>query len=97
MPASAAYTVTDPRAPRHAVAEDIKTIADQIAAAASANSPVVTGRLAGAYRVEQGDDPATSAVVNDTPYARFVEYGTQYMPAEAPLGRALAAARGGGR
>jgi hypothetical protein len=50
--------------------------------------------MASSYRVEQGRDPATSLVVNDTPYAVYVEYGTRDDPAQAPLGRAAATARG---
>jgi hypothetical protein len=41
--------------------------------------------------VVAGADPATSVVVNTAPYARYVEHGTRNMPAEAPLGRAIAA------
>ena len=93
MPESV-YRVTDPKAPRKAVAEDIKGIAERLAADAAANTPRRTGRMAASYRVEQGRDPATSLVVNDTPYAVYVEYGTRYDPAQAPLGRAAAAARG---
>jgi hypothetical protein len=96
MAESAKFTVTDHHAPRLAVAPDIKDMAHRIAADAAANTPVLTGRMAGAYVVEQGDDPATSIVRNPTPYARFVEYGTRYEPAQAPLGRAIARARGSG-
>jgi hypothetical protein len=90
------FTVTDPRAPRQAVSPDIRSIAERLAAQASANTPRLTGRLAAGYHVQPGQEPGTSVVVNDVPYARFVEYGTRDMAAEAPLGRALAAARGGG-
>jgi len=91
--ASSTFTVTHPGAPREAVAPDIRDLAEQIAADAKANTPVVTGRMAGAYQVVQGDDPATSLVTNPTPYARFVEYGSVYDHAQAPLGRAIAKAR----
>lgn len=95
--AGSEFRVTDPRAPREAVAEDIRRDAEQLAADASSRTPVITGRMAGAYHVEQGDDPATQIVTNDVYYARFVEYGTRNMRAEAPLGRAAAAARARGR
>lgn len=91
------FTVTDPRAPREAVAEDIRRDAEQLAADAESRTPVVTGRMASSWRVERGDDPATCFVINDAPYARFVEYGTRYDAAQAPLGRAAAAARARGR
>jgi hypothetical protein len=86
----AKFTVTNREAPRLAVQHDIRALADQIAEEAAADTPVQTGRLAAGYHVEQGDDPATSIITNEVPYARFVEYGTKYMPAEAPLGRAVA-------
>jgi hypothetical protein len=84
------FRVTNPEARRLVVADDIRRLAEELAAEAAADTPVETGRMAAGYRVEQGDDPATSIVVNDTPYARFVEYGTKYMAAAAPLGRAAA-------
>jgi hypothetical protein len=90
----AQFTVTNPEARRRVVAEDIKRTAEEIAAEAESLTPRVTGRMAGSYEVQQGNDPATSFVSNDTPYARFVEYGTKYMRAEAPLGRAVARHRG---
>jgi len=91
---SSTFTVTDHRAPREAVAPDIKAIAERIAADAAANTPVVTGRLAASYQVVPGDeDPATYLVTNPVPYARFVEYGSVYDRAQAPLGRAMARAR----
>jgi HK97 gp10 family phage protein len=88
--ADAVFTVTNPEAPRLAVADDIRETAQRVADTAQANTPVVTGRMAASWEVQQGDDPATSFVVNTAPYSRFVEYGTRYMTAEAPLGRALA-------
>lgn len=89
----AEFTVTNPHAKRLAIAPDIHDMAEHLAADAAALTPVDTGRMAAAYDVQQGDDPATSFVVNPTPYARYVEYGTRYMPASAPLGRAAANAR----
>ena len=91
----AEFRVTNPRAPRLAVAPDIRRITQHIAADAAADTPVETGRMASSWRVVPGTDPATSLVTNDTPYARYVEYGTRYRPASAPLGRAVARARQG--
>ena len=93
MASSAAFTVTDPQAPRRAVAQNIAEIAGQIAATAAANTPQRTGRMARSWRTVPGRDLATTLVVNDTDYARFVEYGTRHMRAAAPLGRAMAGAR----
>jgi hypothetical protein len=76
------------------VADDIRRAADEIAADAAQLTSRRTGRMASSYRVERDDDPASAFVTNDTPYARFVEYGTKYMQAEAPLGRAIARHRG---
>ena len=91
--ADAEFVITDPGAPRRCVQPDIAGIASQVAAAASANSPRLTGRLAASWRVVPGRDPATSLVTTDVPYARFVEYGTRHRRADAPLGKALAAVR----
>lgn len=93
MASSAAFTVTDPRAPRLAVARNVAEIAARVAASAAANTPQRTGRMARSWRTVPGRDPGTTLVVNDTPYARFVEYGTRHMRAAAPLGRAMAGVR----
>jgi bacteriophage HK97-gp10 putative tail-component len=93
---SSEFRVTDATAPRRAVQPDIRNLAEHLAADAAARTPIVSGRMAGAWLVEDGKEPGTSVVTNPTPYARFVEYGTRYMPAEAPLGKAMARARGGG-
>jgi len=91
--ADAEFVITDPSAPRRCVQPDIAGIAGQVAAAASANSPTLTGRLARSWRTVPGRDPGTTLVTTDVPYARYVEYGTRYMRASAPLGRAAAAVR----
>jgi hypothetical protein len=91
----ATFTVTDWQARRRCVQPDIADIAKGIAADAAANTPRRTGRMASSYRVVQGQDPATSLVVNDAPWAIFVEYGTRHVRAAAPLGRALSRARSG--
>lgn len=91
--AESKFTVRNPEARRLVVERDIHDIAERLAADAEQQTPVITGRMAASYHVEPGKEPGTSVVTNDAPYARFVEYGTRYMRAEAPLGRALAAAR----
>jgi cytidylate kinase len=93
MASSAAFTVTDPQAPRRAVAQNVAEIAAQVAVSAAANTPQRTGRMARSWRTVPGRDPGTALVVNDTEYARFVEYGTRHMRAAAPLGRATAGLR----
>jgi len=89
----AEFRITDPTAPRRCVQPDIADIAGQIRAAAAANSPRLTGRLAASWTTVPGRDPGTTLVTTSVPYARFVEYGTRHRRADAPLGRALAAAR----
>lgn len=93
MAGDAEFVVTDPTAPRRCVQPDIAGIAGQVAAAASANSPRLSGRLAASWTTTPGREPGTTLVSTDVPHARFVEYGTRYMRASAPLGRAAAAAR----
>jgi hypothetical protein len=91
--ADAEFVITDPSAPRRCVQPDIAGIAGQVAAAASANSPRLTGRLAASWHTIPGREPGTTLVSTDVPYARHVEYGTRWMRASAPLGRAAAAVR----
>jgi hypothetical protein len=87
------FTVTDRKAPRREVAPGIKAIASQVRSDAAAGTPVETGRLRAAWRVQNYPSAQGQTVINDVPYARFVEYGTRYMPPAAMLGRALARAR----
>ena len=95
MAGDVTYKVTDPRAPRLAVQQNIADIAGQLAASATGNTPTLTGVMARAWRTVPGREPGTTMVINDAPYAIYVEYGTRHMTARAPMGRALAAARGG--
>ena len=87
------FTVTAPRAPRFAIRPDIRRMAAQLAADAADRTPVESGEMRAGYRVVPGRDPGTSIVTNPVPYARYVEYGTRYRPASAPLGQAAAYAR----
>lgn len=89
--AGATFTVTNAQAPRLAVAPGVRELAKELAAQAEARTPRRTGRMAASWEVAQGDDPATSVVTNSAPYAPYVEYGTRNDPAQAPLGRAIAA------
>lgn len=93
MAAPAQFHVTDRRAPREEVHEDIRRMAERLAEAAAERTPRLTGRMASSWEVHEGDDPGTSFVSNSAPYARYVEYGTRTMPAEAPLGRAMTSTR----
>jgi hypothetical protein len=90
---AATFTVTDARARRYVVKDDIAAIAGRLASDARANTPVQSGRMAAGWRTVPGRDPGTTLVVNDVPYAVYVEHGTKNMLPRAPLGRALAAAR----
>ena len=89
----AVFRVTDPGAPRRVVDRDIGDIADRVCQDAASRTPVETGRLKAGWRVERGMYDAVRLVVNDVPYARFVEYGTVNMAAEPMLGPAVARAR----
>lgn len=92
--ADVVYKVTNAAARRLAVAPDIARIAEQVRAAAMAGTPRgPTLDLYGGWLLAQGREPATTLIVNDTPYARYVEYGTRNLRAAAMLGRAMASAR----
>jgi hypothetical protein len=85
------FEVIDASAPRKCCAPDVRDAASQLASRAASATPRLTGRMASSWRVAPGfNDPATSVVINDAPYARFVEYGTRRTRAYAPLGRAIA-------
>lgn len=92
--AGATFKVTNAQARRLVIQPDIARIAGQIAEAARSATPVDTGNLAASWRTVPGRDPGTTLVRSDVPYARYIEYGTRRRAASAPLGRALAAARG---
>jgi Bacteriophage HK97-gp10, putative tail-component len=88
------FKITDPRAPRKCVQQNVREITNRVAAAAAAGTPRRTGRLAAGWAVRPGySDPGTSVIVNTVPYARFVEYGTRRRRGAAMLGRAMAAGR----
>jgi Bacteriophage HK97-gp10, putative tail-component len=81
--------VTDKHAPREACLPGLRDICDGVRQESRAGTPVDTGTLRAGWRTSRtaGGDPT---VVNDVPYARFVEYGTAHRPPVAMLGRALA-------
>lgn len=90
------YRVIDRTAPRKAADPGIGDIADAICQQAAATTPHGdTGDLARGWHVIEGRETAVRLVVNDVPYARYVEYGTVNMAAEPMLGPAVAAARAG--
>ena len=62
---------------------------------AEAIAPVQTGRYRASFTLEWGeqDGRVFARVLNRTPYARFLEFGTRYMRKQRILGRALDAAR----
>ena len=93
MASDVTFTVTDPLAPRLAVDPEIEALAEHLREDVAALTPRLTGRLAESWHITR-DGIAEYIISSDVPYARFVEFGTRYDPAAAPLGRALARARG---
>lgn len=87
----AEFKVTNPAAPRVVAEPGVRDLARQLAAQAADRTPHLTGRMAASWEVVPGHEPGTSVVQNTAPYARYVEYGTSHMAAEAPLGRSIAA------
>jgi hypothetical protein len=88
------YRVVDRHAPNRAASDGIRGVAERTRAEAQAGTPVDTGRLRRGWRVERGRLPGTWVIVNDVPYAAFVEFGSgRNRPPAAMLGRALAAER----
>jgi hypothetical protein len=88
--AGASFRVTDRRAPRRAADPHVAAVSARVVADIQAGTPVQTGRLRSGWRVVPGRVPAVRLLVNDVPYARFVEYGTRTRPATPAAGRALA-------
>jgi hypothetical protein len=92
--AEAEFTVYMPGATRLATAPIIAAIADALKNDVTARTPRgPTGELRAGWKVVPGRDPATRLVVNDTPYGRYVEYGTRHLPARPALGQTAAAYR----
>ena len=85
--------MTDKHAPRAACRDGVRDIAGGLRDEARAGTPVRTGTLRAGWRVGRGHD-GDPTVLNDVPYARFVEYGTSRRPPVAMLGRAMARYRG---
>jgi len=58
-------------------------------------SPVRTGEYKASWHSESGvrDGEAYGEVSNTAPHAVFLEYGTRYMDAQHPMGRAIDAAK----
>lgn len=93
---AARFRVTNPRAPDKIAQEYTGKIAHEVEASARDDTPVVTGNLKRGWFVSAEAGGNGYRVVNNVPYARFVEYGTRYMRPEAMLGKAVARARAGG-
>lgn len=95
MAADAEFRVFNFRAMREACGPMMATIAGEIAAAAAAGTPRLSGTLAGSYSTRPGDrDPGTYLVTaGGVGWGKYVEYGTRHRRADAPMGRAVAAAR----
>jgi hypothetical protein len=88
--ADAVFTVKDRGAIRQAAWPGVGQVASRVESAARSGTPVRTGRLRAGWRVERGRIPGVWLVVNDVPYARWVEYGTGRRRPAAMLGRAAA-------
>jgi hypothetical protein len=88
--AGATFRVVDRQAPRRAAAPHVASVASKVVAQIQAGTPVQTGRLRAGWRVVPGRVPGVQLLVNDVPYARFVEYGTRRRQANPAAGRALA-------
>jgi hypothetical protein len=92
------FTVINPPALREIADPELEHIAREIMDNAVDGTPVISGTLAAGYRLER-IGPSHYRIVNDVPYARYVEYGDSRQEAQPALGRALARARaryGGG-
>jgi HK97 gp10 family phage protein len=92
MAAVTTYRILDRDAPRRAVDRPVGRIASAVTRSAQGRTPIRTGRLRAAWRTIR-DDNARYHVINDVPYARFVEFGTRNTPAQPMLGPAVLQAR----
>ena len=94
MPNWGEYRTTDKGAARRLLRQPVRRRAEAVRADAQGRTPRgKTGKLARGWKLEQGRDPASVFVVNNVPYARFVEYGTRRRRARPMLGPAAARAR----
>jgi hypothetical protein len=91
--AAAAFMIEDREEPRRIVDPDVRARAETVRRDAAAMTPVRTRTLQRGWRVvKAARTHGTWRVANYVPYAVYVEYGTRYMRAQAPLGRAAARA-----
>lgn len=72
---------------------EMKTRAERVQAKAEALAPVETGDYAGSFRVEVElragkTRRAVAKVINDSPHATYVEWGTSRTPRYRVMGRA---------
>jgi len=82
------YRILDRLAPRKATDAGVRRTAEIIRSDLAAFTPRDTGRLAGAWKLQKGRSPGTYLIVNNTPYARAVEFG--YGHNAGFMGRTLA-------
>ena len=88
------FKTTDKGAARRLLSPQVRKRAERVRADAQSRTPKgPTGNLAKGWKLEQGRDPASWFVVNDVPYAIYVEFGTRRRPARPMLGPAAATAR----
>lgn len=71
----------------------VKQLAESALQSATAAVPVDTGRLKNSLRVVYQADGLKARLLTDVPYARFVEFGTKYVPARPFLFPAVEAAQ----
>jgi Bacteriophage HK97-gp10, putative tail-component len=83
------YQVLDRSQPKQAADGIVRGIAEQLRGAVSAESPRGrTGTYAGGWRVER-IKAGIYRVFNETPYGKYIEYGTRYVPARPAFGRSI--------
>lgn len=78
---------------RAAAGEAVSQVGDELLAEVRKNTPVRTGRLQGAWRIDRFDDDGRT-IVNETEYAAAVEYGSLGRAGAGMAGRAVAALQG---
>lgn len=86
------FRVLDVNAPRRVVDPVVQRIAQGVLRDVVTATPHQTGDLRRGWRLVRARD-GKWRVLNDVPYARFVEYGTVHRPAAAMLGRTIASWR----
>lgn len=78
---------------RAAAGEAVSQVGDELLAEVKKNTPVRTGRLQGAWRIDRSDADGRT-LVNETEYAAVVEYGSLGRTGAGMAGRAVGALHG---